>query len=811
MLKKSLILPSLFIAGISFGQNLPTMVSYTVDTLCSGASNETFITLTVEDLDGDSTSLGGTILPMNGFIDVNSAFTVVNPPYVPLETIRVFQIKASTFFGLPAGVNLEEVAIDLIGNTVNDGGTGSCQPTGIPVYGEVLADLTSTDFSFCPAGQPADLSIYEVNSGGTFTWANSDNEQVQSTVFDVPDAYITYFNNGGEYFIDYNYTGSAGCIGTNTITVTYFDALNVSMASTASTCENADGSAIATIVGTSSPYDVYWTTGFTETLIGPPTSTISNASSGIYYANITDNNGCKTVGKANIYDADMIVSETITPMYCQGLTGSVDLDVTASGTVTSIYWSNGQTAETMNAPAGEYSVEIHTDNNCNFFGTYEIQDSALKVIVNGSFPNFNCLSTPDGYVDITTVGGSGTYTWAWTKNASPFASTEDINGIEGGLYVCSVMDGNGCAFAWNETIQNSSNVYLYANSLENSTCGNSDGSADIFIDTFGDVPTFYEWSNGSTDEDLTGVASGAYTLTYTDLSGCTSFLTVDIVDEKPYQPQICLLTVDLSYTYNQVVWEKIPGENIDGFKVYRETSQFGIFEQVADRPVALASFFMDNSASPEDRSWRYAVATYDACGNESHKSFIHKTIHAVSNTTNGTDFEISWDDYEGISYTSVDLFRKDEVSDWASIGNFPVGTNFSSDTPPMINGLDYIVSFNLTDPCTSTKATDYNSSRSNRSTSSTYNPGGSTLSLEAKDLGEINIYPNPTNGNTLVYVEKAEEFESIVVRDINGKVMQTLNTLNVYNMIDLGDYSNGVYFISILSTDNIINQKIIKN
>ncbi|MEO9531482.1 MAG: T9SS type A sorting domain-containing protein [Crocinitomicaceae bacterium] len=813
MLKKILILPTLLLAGISFGQNIPTMVSYTVDTLCDGDFNKQFITITVEDLDADSTYLTN-VVPMNSVLDVNAGFTIISPPYVPTETLRTFQIIGSANWGLPSGVNLEDIGVDIIGNSGNDGGAGYAQPTGIPVYGYIQVDFTTSTIDICTSGPAIDLNQYAVTPGGTWSWANqtSPYEYSETNALDPSIAYDVFVADGGDgYYIEYTLENSAGCSGYSMLEVGFFDPFDVNMAVTPSTCENADGSATATIVGTSSPYDVYWTTGFSETLTGAPTSTINNASSGVYYANITDMNGCKAVGKANIYDADMMVSETITPVYCAGQTGSVDLDITSSGTVTSIYWSNGQTTEVMNAPAGEYSVQIHTDNNCNFFGTYEVLDSALTVIVNDVSDNFNCLTTPSGYVDITTVGGIGTYTWDWTKNSSAFATSEDISGIDGGLYVCTVTDGNGCEYAWNETIGNNSNVYLFPNEIVKSTCGNMDGSVDIFIDTFGDTPTFYEWSNGSTDEDLTGVAAGSYTLTYTDQGGCTNFLTVDVADERPYQPQICLLTVDTSFTYNQVVWEKVPGEAIDGFKIYRETSVFGIFEEVADRPVALESFFMDNSASPADRSWRYAVTTYDACGNESFKSFIHKTIHTVASTTNGTDYTISWDDYEGITYTSVDLYRHDDTNGWLNIGNFPVGTNSSPDTPPVLSGLDYIVSFNLSDPCTSTKATDYNSSRSNRSTSSAnYNPGGSTVSLEDEELGEINIYPNPTNGNVFVYVEKAEEFEAIVVRDMNGKIIQTLNTLNVNNTIDLGEYSTGVYFISILSTDKIINQKIVK-
>src|SRR5690606_21044981 len=100
---------------------------------------------------------------------------------------------------------------------------------------------------------------------------------------------------------------------------------------------------------------------------------------------------------------------------------------------------------------------------------------------------------------------------------------------------------------------------------------------------------------------------------------------------------------------------------------------FGQYELVAERPYDLESFYQDNDASPADRSWRYYITTYDACGEESYPSFVHKTIHVVSNSSDLVNYNISWDDYEGISYSSVDLFRFDDTNGWQLAANLPYG------------------------------------------------------------------------------------------------------------------------------------------
>ncbi|MBK9591292.1 MAG: T9SS type A sorting domain-containing protein [Crocinitomicaceae bacterium] len=581
------------------------------------------------------------------------------------------------------------------------------------------------------------------------------------------------------------------------------------MTVTPSTCLGATGSATAEINGFGSPFEVYWSTGY-STSTGGSTS-ISNLSSGVYYVNVTDIHGCKNVAKANISDSDISVSPTLTDVRCAGQPGSIDLTIIpSSGTVDEILWSNGSTAPIIAAGPGEYSVSIHTTANCNFFGTYSILDSALKVKLDDYYPNSNCLSAPNGEFYITTTGGLGAYAWDWKKSGTTVWTQEDLLTADGGLYTCTVSDGNGCSLTWAKTLENYNNVNLWADETVQPTCGNSDGSIDITIDGLYDTPSFYEWSNGATTEDLSGLAAGNYTLTYTDQAGCTNYLTIKLVNQRPYQPTICLLTVDTSLIYNMVVWEKDITQPVSAFNIYRETSVFGQFEKIVTRPYALESFFQDNDASPVDRSWRYYITTVDACGTESYGSFVHKTIHIVSSTSDGTNYTISWDDYEGISYSSIDLFRHDDVNGWELAANLPYGTNFYNEAPLVLAGLDYMVSFNLTNDCTSSKAQDHNSTRSNK-TASSFDGGGSTAEIQDEDLGLISIYPNPANEMLTLHIDNPELFQTYEITDLNGRVIASGTILTNNTNIDLYSMESGVYMIRLISDDKTVVNKFVKN
>lgn len=812
MIKKNLgLFVLLAVSLLSKAQTNPTIDNVYFEEGTNFCANTGYHTLKI-----DVTDLDGDVVNISSISFTNSSLEYLNsfaPVTVGFTTTFTYLVGLNTVTPPGTGVIVNEtmtiVAVSISG--LDPSPTATDVMSTLVVNGPVFAEFSNPNPIYCENGLPVDISADAIPAGGTYSWGYTwPSTLSNSTAFDPSKAYEFYLLDGGDgYDINYSVENVNGCIGTANASVSFYDAPEAGVSQSPSTCGGATGQAMASIFNGSAPYNVYWSTGFAES--GVTFSQITNLSSGVYYLNITDANGCKNVVKANISDADISVTAAIDPSRCAGQNGSVALDITpTTGTVDNIYWSNGSTSQTLMAGPGEYSVAIHTTANCNYFGTYTILDSALKVKLDGYSPNYNCISAPTGEFLITTSGGFGAYTWDWKKNGSTVWTGEDIIGIDGGLYTCTVQDGNGCSLTWGKTMENPSNVYLWTEEVVQPTCGNTDGSINVFIDNTGDVPAFYEWSTGATSEDLTGLAAGNYTLTYTDQAGCTNYLTVKLTNERPYQPTICLLTVDTSLIYNMIVWEKDITQNIEGFNIYRETSVFGEFEKVASRDYSLESFYQDNDASPVDRSWRYYITTFDACGGESYGSFVHKTIHVVSSTVNGTDYSIHWDNYEGISYTSIDLFRYDDVNGWVNAANLPYGTNVYNEAPPVVSGLDYMVSFNLTDPCTSTKAQDHNSSRSNK-TASTFNGGGSTAAITDEDLGLISIYPNPANELLILHVDNPELFQYYEVTDLNGKVVATGTIMTNNTNIDLFSMEAGVYLIRLVSDEKIVVNKFVKN
>ena len=60
------------------------------------------------------------------------------------------------------------------------------------------------------------------------------------------------------------------------------------------------------------------------------------------------------------------------------------------------------------------------------------------------------------------------------------------------------------------------------------------------------------WNNGDTTQNLNGIVPGNYSLAITDSLGCLSYLNQELSPENPFNPGICMVTVD-SISENNIV------------------------------------------------------------------------------------------------------------------------------------------------------------------------------------------------------------------------------------------------------------------
>ncbi|MBI4647493.1 MAG: T9SS type A sorting domain-containing protein [Bacteroidia bacterium] len=107
----------------------------------------------------------------------------------------------------------------------------------------------------------------------------------------------------------------------------------------------------------------------------------------------------------------------------------------------------------------------------------------------------------------------------------------------GGIYLVTVTDVNGCSTFSYATIDENDGPAIYA-VIANVACYNgNNGSIDIDV-TSGTPPYTYDWSNGSTTQDISVLVAGTYDLIVTDDNDCQAVESFIIG-----QPENIVLTV----------------------------------------------------------------------------------------------------------------------------------------------------------------------------------------------------------------------------------------------------------------------------
>ncbi len=327
---------------------------------------------------------------------------------------------------------------------------------------------------------------------------------------------------------------SATCSFTVTITDTELPTItcpaNVSVSTSATTCDAtvswtaptaADNCAGSTASSTNNPGDVFATGAATVT----------------YTA--TDAAGNTSTCAFTVTVADSVAPTAI----CQAVTVTLDANGDASTTTTAI--DNGstdacgsvtlaldQSAFTC-ADAGATTVTLTvTDGNGNTSTcsttvtvlTQPVTSAATATVVDCGF-NVSCNGATDGTATATGGGGCGPYTYLWTGGQT----TATVTGLGAGTVSVTVTDAAGGTSVATVTLTEPTAVAATVVTTTNSCPGDATGSADISA-TGGNacLPYTYAWSNSATTQDLSNVGAGTYTVTVTDVNGCTATQSVTV-------------------------------------------------------------------------------------------------------------------------------------------------------------------------------------------------------------------------------------------------------------------------------------------
>lgn len=352
----------------------------------------------------------------------------------------------------------------------------------------------------CPGGMEGSATISA--SGGTgmysFAWSNGG---ANATENNLP---------AGDYTI--TVTDEGNCTGEITIEITEPDTIMANETLTHITCFDAtNGSIQLAATGGTGMLSYLWNTGATE-------DGISDLIPGIFSVTITDENNCEAEFEFVIEEPDAIVTGdvmTVSPT-CPGDTnGMITINPSGGTGDLSYLWSTGSTSTTIeNLATGDYSVTITDMNACEAVFNFTVDDPILPITnITANAPT--CNGGDDGSASLSIVGGTGPYDILWSTGDT----TLNISGLTAGTYHVTVTDAGLCPVEDSVVIQDPLAIDPNITATNETSNGAADGTASA-DPMNGMAPYSFVWSTGDTTESIMDLAPGSYEVTITDANDC---------------------------------------------------------------------------------------------------------------------------------------------------------------------------------------------------------------------------------------------------------------------------------------------------
>jgi uncharacterized repeat protein (TIGR01451 family) len=469
-------------------------------------------------------STGQTSGPIISGLDVGAyavTITDVNGCTEVLSTTLDYELPVINATVTPAACNMSNGVIDVQpGNPLffNVWSTGATTEdlTNIPA-GTYTVVMTNSATG-CTAQRTFDVTeILPYINSTTITPANCSGQGVGAysvVVAGGTPPYVYLWSNGattpgitnlfaGTYTV--TVTDAAGCTASvfGNITATGNTFLNATVQQP--TCNNPDGAIDLTVSGGTVPYSYSWSNGAT-------TEDLAGVGTGTYTVTVTEGGGCTNT-----------LSKTLEPF---GITSTASLvnclnniSLTISGGTGpySYLWSTGATTATLTGVAGgPYTVTVTDALGCVTVRSL----SGITVAPQTATISENTNVCSGGLVAQMSGVQPNNTSFLWSTGAT----TRLLSNIPAGEYsVTTTANVSGCtATATYTATQAFTNSLLTLSTLpaQIPCFGGNNGSIELNVT--GAFPPFtYLWSTGATSASINNLAQGQYSVTVTDVNGCT--------------------------------------------------------------------------------------------------------------------------------------------------------------------------------------------------------------------------------------------------------------------------------------------------
>ena len=139
-----------------------------------------------------------------------------------------------------------------------------------------------------------------------------------------------------------------------------------------------------------------------------------------------------------------------------------------------------------------------------------------------------CYGTPTGTANANAAGGTAPYVFSW---AAGLGNTSSINNLIAGNYLITVTDANGCTATSSATITQPTPINV--NTLMQPVSCHNGANGMITASASGGTPAYaYNWfPSGGSNPQAGGLITGNYSVTVTDINGCTTSQTTLVTEQ----------------------------------------------------------------------------------------------------------------------------------------------------------------------------------------------------------------------------------------------------------------------------------------
>jgi len=390
--------------------------------------------------------------------------------------------------------------------------SGNQTAPGITVEEPGTYSLTVSDSNGCTSSSSVSLDVFEVEKpaiDGPLGFCQSSTAELQAdpgfAAYEWSNGANTPSINtseGGLYRL--TVTDANGCTASNSFQLTENPLPNVTIGGSTAFCPGGFA-----VLNAGDTYDEYlWSDGSTE-----PELQVSQE--GNYSLTVTDENGCVNSAEVEVSEqAELspVISGALA--FCPG--GSTELS--AGSGFTEYNWSTGSQGTRLQvSEPGTYGLTVTDASGCSGETSVEVAVYAQTVIDISGATGF-C----QGESAELAVNGEGISAYDWSQGSfEPSISVQ-----QPGTYSVTITDTNGCQASASREVEE----YPLPEFDISGQAYFCKGSTTLLAGPEGFAA--YEWSDGSTGNELSVGAPGPYALQVTDDNGCRALESL-LVEEIP--------------------------------------------------------------------------------------------------------------------------------------------------------------------------------------------------------------------------------------------------------------------------------------